>query len=289
LLSAAAASKAGRQEVQAAATEVLPFAPASPTKRQHPKAGGGGGANKDPDRSNNLLLYESSQQHASSSSSSSTTIDGTGSSSTDGNDKDSRSRQQLKDEHTLRELRICLSSVLHELLREKRFGPFWRRIDPEEWPEYFVTVTQPMDLETVRSKVDAGVYLCLQDFMKDVELIKANTLATTCGGAGGGYGTSGGGSGGGGGGGGYGGGGHGGHGHGGGGGYGGRAAENAARHNASLMCDTVSSHVYRLRSQVRITVSIWWSASNITTVHHYSMLCALAWRLVPILDACLHG
>ena len=39
-------------------------------------------------------------------------------------------RQRLKEEHTLRELRICLSSVLHELHREKRFASFWRPVSP---------------------------------------------------------------------------------------------------------------------------------------------------------------
>ena len=37
-----------------------------------------------------------------------------------------RERQRLKDEHTLRELRICLSSILHELHKDKRFAVFWR-------------------------------------------------------------------------------------------------------------------------------------------------------------------
>jgi len=83
-------------------------------------------------------------------------------------------RHRLKDEHTLRELRICLSSILHELHREKRYAPFWRPVDPEENPEYYELCGEPVDLETIRTRVDAGHYLTLAAFLRDVELIKSN-------------------------------------------------------------------------------------------------------------------
>lgn len=83
-------------------------------------------------------------------------------------------RKQLKDEHSLRELRICLSSVLHGLQRDKKFAPFWKPVDPEESPDYYVLVRHPMDLETIRARIDAGFYLHLDLFMRDIELIRSN-------------------------------------------------------------------------------------------------------------------
>jgi hypothetical protein len=47
-------------------------------------------------------------------------------------------------------------------------------VDPEESGDYYQMVSDPMDLETVRSRVDSGYYLNLDTFIEDVELIKCN-------------------------------------------------------------------------------------------------------------------
>lgn len=74
------------------------------------------------------------------SSSSSSTVyftNGSGSGGGGASEDPKTARQRLKDEHALRELRICLSSVLHELQRDKRYTSFWRPVDPEEVPDYY--------------------------------------------------------------------------------------------------------------------------------------------------------
>ena len=83
-------------------------------------------------------------------------------------------RLREKDDHCLRELRICLRAVLEQLRKEKRYTPFWRPVDPEETPDYYEVIRNPIDLETIRAKVDAADYLNLQAFLDDVDLIRAN-------------------------------------------------------------------------------------------------------------------
>ena len=64
-------------------------------------------------------------------------------------------RQREKDDHCLRELRICFRAVLDVLRKEKRYATLWRPVDPEEVPDYYEIISQPIDLETIRAKVDA--------------------------------------------------------------------------------------------------------------------------------------
>ena len=74
-------------------------------------------------------------------------------------------RQREKDDHCLRELRICFRAVLDELRKEKRYAAFWRPVDPEEVPDYYEIIKTPMDLDTIRSKVDACRYMHLAPFL----------------------------------------------------------------------------------------------------------------------------
>jgi SpoVK/Ycf46/Vps4 family AAA+-type ATPase len=79
------------------------------------------------------------------------------------------------DAYVLRELRISLRSIVEELFKERRFKPFFRPVEPEEFPDYYRIVKKPMDLTTMNDKVDDRMYLDVKEFLADVDQICENT------------------------------------------------------------------------------------------------------------------
>lgn len=53
---------------------------------------------------------------------------------------------------------------------------FTKPVDTEEVPDYTEIIKQPMDLETMMTKVDFHRYECAKDFLTDIELIVQNAL-----------------------------------------------------------------------------------------------------------------
>jgi ATPase family AAA domain-containing protein 2 len=45
-------------------------------------------------------------------------------------------------------------------------------VDPEEVPDYFEVIKEPMDLETMLHKIERGVYQTKEQFRDDILLIK---------------------------------------------------------------------------------------------------------------------
>lgn len=54
----------------------------------------------------------------------------------------------------MRELRLFMRAALAEMFKEKKMAPLCRPVDPDQVPDYYDVVTAPMDLDTIRSKVD---------------------------------------------------------------------------------------------------------------------------------------
>ncbi|KAG9322513.1 hypothetical protein KVV02_001255 [Mortierella alpina] len=79
------------------------------------------------------------------------------------------------DEYVLRELRISLRTVVDELFKERKFKPFFRPVEPEEFPDYYDIVKKPMDLTTVSDKINDFMYLDVKEFLSDIDLIADNT------------------------------------------------------------------------------------------------------------------
>lgn len=79
-----------------------------------------------------------------------------------------------RNENYLREQRLFFWTALSELKREKKFASLIRPVDPEQVPDYYDVITSPMDLETMRSKVDADLYPTLKCFLHDFEQIVFN-------------------------------------------------------------------------------------------------------------------
>uniref|UniRef100_A0AAR5NYI6 Bromo domain-containing protein n=1 Tax=Dendroctonus ponderosae TaxID=77166 RepID=A0AAR5NYI6_DENPD len=80
------------------------------------------------------------------------------------------------EEHTLRELRIFLRDMCKKLANNKLFFMFTKPVDTEEVPDYTEIIKQPMDLETMMTKVDFHRYECAKDFLQDIDLICENAL-----------------------------------------------------------------------------------------------------------------
>nr|XP_018904780.1 PREDICTED: ATPase family AAA domain-containing protein 2-like isoform X2 [Bemisia tabaci] len=81
-----------------------------------------------------------------------------------------------KEENTLRELRIFLRQICTKLANNKQFFMFTKPVDIEEVPDYLQIIQQPMDLETMMTKIDLHRYTCAQDFLNDIDLLVRNAL-----------------------------------------------------------------------------------------------------------------
>ncbi|KAL9395218.1 hypothetical protein Peur_014503 [Populus x canadensis] len=66
--------------------------------------------------------------------------------------------------------------ILDRLQKKDTYGVFSEPVDPEELPDYFEIVENPMDFSTARKKLDEGAYTNLEQFERDVLLICSNAM-----------------------------------------------------------------------------------------------------------------
>lgn len=83
-------------------------------------------------------------------------------------------KQREREQHFLRELRIFLGQVLDYANSQKIYAPFYFPVDPEEVPDYYLIVDNPMDLSAMREKLNDGEYSSFEQFMEDIQLIVSN-------------------------------------------------------------------------------------------------------------------
>lgn len=98
-----------------------------------------------------------------------------------------RKREKLKLEFTrvyeklvrikLKPLEASLRNVLELISAKDTNEIFTEPVDLEEVPDYLTVVTDPMDLSTMRKKLDDGLYPDLSAMEKDFDLMIANCLA----------------------------------------------------------------------------------------------------------------
>ncbi|KAK4797215.1 hypothetical protein SAY86_029541 [Trapa natans] len=69
-----------------------------------------------------------------------------------------------------------LDFILYRLQKKDTHGVFSEPVDPEELPDYHDIIKHPMDLGTVRKKLEGGAYANLEQFEKDVFLICSNAM-----------------------------------------------------------------------------------------------------------------
>ncbi len=61
---------------------------------------------------------------------------------------------------------VCYHRILRALLSDERTEPFWEPVDVKLVPSYTHYIKQPMDLGTVRNKVEKGLYASPEAFKK---------------------------------------------------------------------------------------------------------------------------
>ncbi|GMF56732.1 unnamed protein product [Phytophthora fragariaefolia] len=83
-------------------------------------------------------------------------------------------KRKERDLHFLRELRIFLSQVLDYCYSQRLYTPFYVPVDPAAVPNYYLIVKRPMDLSTMRDKLNDEEYTCFEQFMDDIQLIVRN-------------------------------------------------------------------------------------------------------------------
>ncbi|XP_050231404.1 uncharacterized protein LOC130014551 [Mercurialis annua] len=66
--------------------------------------------------------------------------------------------------------------ILDRLQKKDTYGVYSEPVDPDELPDYFEVIEQPMDFGTVRKKLSSGAYGNLEQFEKDVHLISSNAM-----------------------------------------------------------------------------------------------------------------
>ncbi|CAL1262176.1 unnamed protein product [Larinioides sclopetarius] len=81
-----------------------------------------------------------------------------------------------REEATLRELRLFLRDILTKLAKDRRFTVFSRPVDPAEVPDYHHVIKNPMDLETMMTKIDLQRYETVDQFLSDIDLVCQNAL-----------------------------------------------------------------------------------------------------------------
>jgi len=72
--------------------------------------------------------------------------------------------------------RKLLELVLDKLQKKDTYEVFAEPVDPEEVPDYYDFIKNPMDFSTIRKKLAKGVYASLEQFEKDVFLICSNAM-----------------------------------------------------------------------------------------------------------------
>jgi hypothetical protein len=70
-------------------------------------------------------------------------------------------------------LSVC-KKIIEQLDKQKNVWPFRQPVRKEEVPDYHDIIKQPMDLQTIKQKIDMGKYSDKQEFENDVKLIFSN-------------------------------------------------------------------------------------------------------------------
>ncbi|KAG0267154.1 ATPase AAA domain-containing protein 2B [Mortierella polycephala] len=78
------------------------------------------------------------------------------------------------DQYVLRELRISIRSIVDELFKDRKFKPFLRPVEPEEYADYYEIIKKPMDLTAISDKINDRMYLDVKEFLADIDLIVEN-------------------------------------------------------------------------------------------------------------------
>jgi hypothetical protein len=74
-------------------------------------------------------------------------------------------------------LRLDLREIIDSIEKNRKFKMFMHPVSPEDAPDYYETINNPMDVENIRAKNDNREYEDVDAFMHDVSLILQNAKA----------------------------------------------------------------------------------------------------------------
>lgn len=70
-----------------------------------------------------------------------------------------------------------LFAAVDKFQKKDTYGVFSEPVDPEELPDYFDVIENPMDFGTIRKKLENGDYVSLEQLEKDVLLVCSNAMS----------------------------------------------------------------------------------------------------------------
>ena len=91
--------------------------------------------------------------------------------------KESGWTREISEKHSAKSKRLNLNlftQLVDDLLNNKSAWPFLVPVDRNVVKDYYILITNPMDLETLAAKVKRNEYISLEAFKKDVQLIFDN-------------------------------------------------------------------------------------------------------------------
>ncbi|CAL0329890.1 unnamed protein product [Lupinus luteus] len=86
--------------------------------------------------------------------------------------------QQVKRQKMDRKASVQCTTILKSLMSQKHSWVFNKPVDPVALniPDYFTVISQPMDLGTIKSKLDKNIYFSIEEFAVDVRLTFSNAM-----------------------------------------------------------------------------------------------------------------
>ena len=72
-----------------------------------------------------------------------------------------------------KELNTC-KTVINEMCKNDNAWPFMEKVDEQSYPDYYELIKEPMDLETIKTKLKAKKYKTKEQFAYDCRLIFDN-------------------------------------------------------------------------------------------------------------------
>lgn len=67
-----------------------------------------------------------------------------------------------------------LKKLIKQIQQHKSAWPFMEPVDPNEAPDYYRVIKEPMDLQKIEGKIDSKVYQTLSEFIGDMTKIFDN-------------------------------------------------------------------------------------------------------------------
>jgi len=63
---------------------------------------------------------------------------------------------------------VELRKLVTSLRAHRHSWPFLEPVNASEVPDYYIVIKEPIDLQTIASRIDYRQYACFDDFVKDI-------------------------------------------------------------------------------------------------------------------------